>query len=1099
MHACRLFSTTLIGLVCASSLLAAPPAGYYRQPALARDGLIFVSEGDLWKVPLTGGVATRLTSHPSEESLPAISPDGLTLAFVAAYEGPSEVYTMPPAGGPPERRTYDGGHVTFVGWSPDGQILYATRNYSKLPDEQLFLLDVRKPATAQRTPVPLSQAADGSYDPSGTLYFTRLPFQGSQTKRYRGGTVQNLWKFGRGDNEARPLTADFPGTSKRPMWWQGRVYFASDRDGTMNLWSMRDDGSDLRQHTRHAGWDVAGPSLGQGKIAYQLGADIRVYDIAADTDRAVPIILTSDFDQTREHWVKQPMEYVTAVHLAPDGSRVVLTARGRIFVAPRRQGRLVEVTPREGVRYRDARFFPDGKSLLALSDQSGEVELWRLPANGVGEAEQLTRDADVLRWEGVPSPDGKLIAHRDKNLRLFVYDAQQKQNRKIDEWPLDDRGDSGLATGLRWSPDSKWLAYVAPAPNLFQVIKLYSTADGKLTNLTTDRCDSSSPAWSPDGRWLYFLSDRHLKTIVPSPWGNHQPEPFLDKKTKIYHVPLIEGLRSPFAPADELHADKDKDEKKDEKKPGPPVVRIDLAGIERRLIEVPVPPGNYGNLSVNEKGVFWLSLPTGERQYSGRGELAGSQDLLAAAFARENVEVKTVVKKIKRYELAQDGKNILVHKDDKLYVLDAAVAPAELDKRDVDLSHWNPSVRPRDEWRQMLVEAWRLERDYFYDRGMHGVDWKSMLRKYQRLVDRVHSRDELSDLIAQMVSELSALHIFVVGGDLREGPDHVEVASLGADLVRDEPAGGYRVRHIHQADPDYPEEQCPLIRPGVGVKEGDVVELIDGRRTLDAADIGLLLRNKGGRQVLLRVRSGTASRDVITRPLDQSQAADLRYHDWESRRRQFVEQWGKGEIGYVHLRAMGGDNYTEWVRNYYPVFTRQGLIIDMRHNRGGNIDSWILGRLLRKAWFFWSQRAGRAPLWDMQYAFRGHLVVLCDEHTASDGEAFTEGFRRLGLGKVVGTRTWGGEIWLSFSNFLVDRGIASAAEMGVYGPEGVWLIEGHGVDPDIVVDNLPHATFQGEDVQLKAAVAYLQKQIQEKPVPSPKPPVYPNKALRLSP
>jgi tricorn protease len=311
-------------------------------------------------------------------------------------------------------------------------------------------------------------------------------------------------------------------------------------------------------------------------------------------------------------------------------------------------------------------------------------------------------------------------------------------------------------------------------------------------------------------------------------------------------------------------------------------------------------------------------------------------------------------------------------------------------------------------------------------------------------------------------------------------------------------AGGYRVSHLYKNDPDRPDREGPLSKPGVDVHEGDVITMVNGDSTLSAPDIEVLLRQKAGRQVLLRVLPAGSSkaRDVIVTPITPSQAADLRYHEWEYTRRLQVEKAGAGEIGYVHLRAMGGGDYTNWAEGYYPVFDRAGLIIDVRHNNGGNIDSWILGQLVRKAWFYWSQRVGESPDWNMQYAFRGHVVVLCDEFTASDGEAFTEGIRRLGIGKVIGTRTWGGEIWLSSDNTLVDHGIATAAESGVYGPEGNWLIEGHGVDPDLVVDNLPHATYEGRDAQLEQAIAELQKMIREKPVEKPQVPRYPDKSFK---
>jgi len=1065
---------------------AAPPIGYYREPAIRGDTIVFVAEGDLWKVPVAGGTATRLTSHPGEEGDPAISPDGATVAFTATYEGPTEVYTMPLAGGLPVRRTWGGGRVSVVGFVPDGRLAWSTDRYSTLPSSQMVLLDVSDERTGAPEPVPLAEADDGCWDEGGrTLFFARRRFQGSHTKRYKGGTAQNLWRFSAGDREAVPLTADYTGTSRQPMCWNGRIYFASDRDGTMNLWSMAPDGSDLQQHTRHVGWDVLSPALDAGRIVYQLGSDLRLQDLDSGDNHVVPITLDSDLDQTREHWIDEPMDWVTSVHLAPDGGRIALTARGKVFVAPVKQGRLVDATPEPGVRHRDARFMPDGKSLLSLADASGEVELWTRPADGVGEATRLTDDGDVLRWEALPSPDGKRIAHRDKNQRLWIYDVGTGENREIDHSEIDD------LSGLTWSADSRFLAYVARADNMFATVRIWSAKTGKVSTVTTDRFDSYDPAFSRDGKWLYLLSDRNLDSMVGSPWGNYQPEPFLAKKTLLYQIALKPGERSPFAPDDELHAaeskndDEDKDDKKPKKKDKPADVTIDFDGIAARLTQLPVPAGDLFGLSVNDDTLFWLERGLDERKVA----------LRALKIGNDKPDIQTVAEDVRGYELSADGKKILLRKRDRLYVVKAKAAKADLDKAQVDLSAWRLSVIPRDEWRQMFEEAWRLERDYFYDRGMHGVDWPAMREKYRPLVDRVTSRAELSDLLGQMVSELSALHIFVRGGDLREGPDEIETASLGARLSRDDDAGGYRVEHVYQADPDEVERQSPLARPGVEVADGDVIETINAIPTLSVDDPAKLLRNQAGQQTRLRVRRGEDSRDVIAVPMTLRDEADLRYHEWEYTRRLETDRLGNGDIGYVHLRAMGGDNFTEWAKGYYPVFTRKGLIIDVRHNRGGNIDSWILNRLIRKVWFDWSQRVGHPPSWNMQYAFRGHLVVLCDAWTASDGEAFSEGFRRLGLGPVIGTRTWGGEIWLSSSNFLVDRGIATAAEYGVYGPEGEWLIEGRGVEPDILVDNLPHATFGGQDAQLEAAVRYLQRKIEEEPVEFPEPPPYPDKSL----
>ncbi|MBM4109046.1 MAG: protease [Phycisphaerae bacterium] len=1085
---------------------AMPPNGYYRQPAIHGDLLVFVAEGDLWKASVKGGVATRLTSHPGDEGSPAISPDGSMVAFTAQYEGPTEVYVMPVSGGLPTRLTWDGSRSDVSGWTPGGRVVAATERFSTLPNWQLTTID---PKSGDRSLIGLAQAADGCFDDRGTLYFTRLAFQGSSTKRYKGGTAQQLWRFAPGAGEATPLSKDFDGTSKRSMWWDGRVYFVSDRDGTMNVWSMKPDASDLKQHTTHAGFDVQGGSLSGGRIAYQVGADVWVLDLASGRSAAVALTLDTDLDQMRERWVEKPMDYLTSAHASANGDRVVMVARGRVFVAPHRQGRLVDVARDDGVRYRAARFMPDGKSIVALSDKTGEIELWRLPANGVGEPEPLTSDGVVLRWDALPSPDGTLIAHHDKNLELWIYDVEKKTSTRIDRSEIEEFSD------LAWSPDGRWLAYTGWAANSFKVVKLFGVESGAVTTVTTDRYDSYSPAWG--GQWLYFLSDRTLRTVVPAPWGPNQPDPFLDQTTGLYALALKPGQKWPFAPATELDAPKKeekkpepqkeeptpeaapgagqpeakKDEpKKDEpKKDEKPRVEIDLEGIAERLFGVPIPAGNYSGLSAAEKALFFVSTPSG---FDREG------DLRAVEIKNEHVEAKTVLAGIGSYELTEDGKKLLVRRRDTFYIVEAsASAPSDLEKKAVDLSGWSLSVVPRRQWRQMFIDSWRLMRDYFYDKDMHGVNWRAMLDKYLPLVDRVTTRAELSDLMAQMVGELSALHIFVRGGDRRIAPDNIPVAALGGELVRDAEAGGYRVARIYRSEPDDPGRVSPLARPDVGVREGDVITTIDGVATLSGPDLSAHLRKKADRQVLIRVkpRAGDgwgAERDAIVTPITQGSERDLRYTDWEYTRRQEVERRGEGKIGYLHLRAMGGGNYAEWVKGFYPVFNRDGLILDVRHNSGGNIDSWLLSKLMRKAWFYWSPRVGNPPSWNMQYAFRGHMVVLCNERTASDGEAFAEGFRRLGLGKVIGTRTWGGEIWLSSSNVLVDKGIASAAEFGVYGPEGEWLIEGWGVVPDIVVDNPPHATFKGEDAQLEAAVAHLKALIKEKPIPPVVPPKKPD-------
>jgi tricorn protease len=1100
--------------------------GYYRQPAIHGDTIVFVSEGDLWKVATTGGVATRLTTGTGDETNPAISPDGKTVAFMGQYEGPTEIYTMPLEGGLPTRRTFGAARMGFVGWTPDGKVMFSTREHATLPSSQLVVLS----GDGARTRVPLYEADQGAYAADGkTLFFTRLPFQGSFTKRYKGGFIQQLWKFSDGDAEASPLTTDFAGTSKDAMVWSGRVYFATDRDGMMNIWSMNPSGKDLQQHTKHAEYDIASPDLGGGRIVYQHGADIWLLDLPSGKNAPVDISLASDFDQMREQWIKNPAGSISEWSLSPSGDRLALAARGQVFVAPAKQGRFVDVTKNSGTRYRRPVFLPDGKSMLAYTDQSGEVEIWKVPANGVGEATQITTDGSILRFDMLPSPDGKLVAHVDKNQKLYITNIEDKSTKQVLQNKFEVPGD------LSWSPDSKWLLFSESAANANGQIKLYSIATGQLTDLTTDRFNSYSPQFTPDGKWIYFISDRHIVSSVGSPWGALAPQPYFDRKSKLYLIACKKGDRSPWRPSDELAPAKDekKEDKQEEKKPDTkpdtkpeitgekkdepekeddkkaatkdaskegakdakkdekkvPEVVIDLDGIASRIEEVPFTNGNYFGLTITDKALFFIDAVRGTETKS---------NLLALPIGNEKIETKTVASDINSYELSLDRKKLVIRKKDTFSIVDANAAPAELDGKGVDLSKWRFSLTPVKEWRQMYTDAWRLLRDYFYAPNMHAVNWNKVRDKYAPLVERVRTRAELNDVFGQLSGELSTLHHFVQGGDTRGPADDVAIASLGAELVRD--AAGYRVERVYDFDPDEPGAVPPLARPGVDVVAGDIIESINGVPTL-AAEPAALLRGKAGQQVLLRVKpaKGGDARDVIVVPVNMGDAADMRYTEWEYTRRKIVDEQGKGELGYVHLRNMGGGEITRWTKNFFPVYHRKGLIVDVRRNTGGNIDSWILGQLIRKPWMYWASRVSDESSWNMQLAFRGHMVVLCDQFTASDGEAFAEGFRRLGLGKLIGMRTWGGEVWLSSSNRLTDNGAATAGETGVFGPDAdgknIWLIEGHGVDPDMIVDNLPHATFKGEDAQLAAAIKHLQETIAAKPLPDAKAPKWPNKSF----
>lgn len=1065
--------------------LNAQQKGYYRTPVMHGQWVVFTAEGDLWKYDLSTGQTSRLTTHHGMESEPVFSPDGKQIVFTGQLEGSSELYSIASTGGIPKRLTYvNSGEVKAIAWLSDGKILYTARNESALDDNQLFKLD---PVTLANEIIPLAQAADGAYDSQGTLYFTRFAFQGSHTKRYKGGTAQNIWRFV-GNAPSACITCDYTGTSREAMFYKDRIYFASDRDGTMNIWSINLDAKDLKQHTFSSGWDLLSPSIHDSKIVYQKGADLGLYDIEKNEDRILEITIQSDFDQRSPHWIKNPTDKISYWEVSPGGKFMALISRGRLFVSPANGSRWVEITRKSGVRYKMVAFL-DEKQVVYLSDESGEYEIWKAPADGSGVPQQLTRNSRVLITDLFVSPNGKHIAYADKDLKLFLYSLADGTTKLIEQ-----NLDGGVA-GVTWAKED-YLTYEAAAENSNGILRSYHIPTARLETITTTRLNNYSAQYTPDNQWLYFVSERNLATTVGSPWGLRQPEPYYDKTSKLYAMPLKADLSFPFMQPDgwteEKKAEEPKPEDKATKSKKPEVIKapamvIDWKEASTRLYEVPVPGKNILRLRVAEKHLYWTEMEAGQWN---------KQKLYALKIGYEKkFEPTLVAEDITGYDLSPDKKKVVIDKNNTLYIADADGSKADLEKTKLDLSNWVFQFDPVDDWRQMFNDAWRMERDYFYDPKLHGVDWVAVKKRYEALLPRITDRYELDNLIAQMVSELSALHIFVYGGDKRQPPVDIPIASLGARLQRHASGTGYVIAHIYQGDPDYPESLSPLMKPHLKIKAGDVLLKINDQPVNDPASLALALSGKANVWVKLSLRNASGSDYTqLVKPITEWEESNLRYAEWEYTRRQEVEQKTGAQVGYIHLRAMTRPDMDEFVKQFYPVFNRGGLILDVRHNGGGNIDSWILEKLMRKAWFYWQPRVGK-PYWNMQYAFRGHIVVLCDEATGSDGEAVTEGIRRLNLGTIIGTRTWGGEVWLTSSNRLVDGGIATAAEFGVYA-DGQWLIEGHGVDPDQVVDNEPYTTFQGKDTQLEAAIKFLQDKLAKEPVPVPKAPAYPDKSFK---
>ncbi len=1081
-HIFHLVLTGLAVILLATTVqpLAAQVAGYYRHPDIHGDRVVFSAEGDLWTAPAGGGTAVRLTTHAGEESFPVFSPGGTQVAFRASYDGSPDVYVMAVAGGAPRRVTWDArGGARPVDWTEDGRLLVRASWRAGLPDARLALVD---PQTGDTEEIPLSQAAEGSFTADGMLVFARLPRQGSNSRWYKGGTAQKLWRFdyesaagtgagtGAGAAEAVPLTTDYPGTSRQPnVLADGRVYFLTDREGAMNIWSMGTDGSDLVRHTEYEDFDIQELASDGERLVFRMGADLYVLTPGARAGQAgagragaagpekIDIQLQTDLPQALTDWETKPFDRISDAAISHDGRTVAVVSRGELFTAPVGTGRWVHVSRDSGVRYRNATFTTDSLHVYALSDRSGELEWWRVRTDAAEPPSQVTRGPAMLRLGATASPDGRYLAHLDYDDQLWLVDVESGTSTMI----------AGAPTGsaVAWTPDSTVLLYSRSDGNMMNVLWAHDVASGDAQQITSNRFSDTNPMVSPDGHWLYFVSTRTWNSTVGSPWGERAPMPHFDDTAKIYAIPLVENASYPFAEPTELKPNGER---------GAPY-RWDLAASVR---EVPVPAGSWALVGVTDKRILYRDA---------------SENALMGIDLKPGAEPVKIVESGSSYQLSGDSKKVLLRKGDAYHVIDAHAAEGvKLDSDNkVHLDDWAFAVDKRAEWNQIYMDMWRLHRDYFWDPDMGGVDWEAMREKYASLLPRVASREALADLQGMLVSELSLLHSNAGGGDARRGENTAAPAALGGDFERDTDTGGFRLVHRLQHDPDLPEFRSPLAHPDADVEVGSTILSVNGQSAQDARALGELLLEQAGKQVRLRVRNPRGEeRDVIVRAISGREEFNLRYHEWEYTRRLEADRLSDGQVGYVHLRAMGRGDAGQFTREFYSQLDRQGMIIDVRHNNGGNIDSWILTQLLRQPWAWFKSRADGVVSPNMQYSFGGHLVILVDERTASDGEAVADGFRRLGLGASIGVRTWGGEVWLTSSNRQVDGGITRASEMGVFA-DGEWLIEGWGFVPDVEVDNLPHATWNGRDAQLEAAVRHLMGLIEEDPRLWPEPPTYP--------
>jgi tricorn protease len=1098
----RLGGVLLAALPVLCAAAAEPPDGFYRYPSIGGGSVVFASEGDIWKVPAAGGTAIRLTAHEGDEKFPKISPDGKRIAFTAQYEGNDDVYVMSAEGGEPLRLTYHPAADQALGWTPDGKILFRSRRDHPHGDFRVYTID---PAGGIPKMVPLEPAAWLSFEPNGTrLALQKIGLEFHNWKRYKGGEAEKIY-VGALEPLAFAEVTKYDGKNAFPMWSaDGRIYFVTDRWGRPNLASMKPDGSDVKRLTTFEDYDVRWPAMGDGKIVYQHEADIWSFDLATGKNERLPIRLPSDRLQVRERFV-DPKDYLGSWSLSKEGDRIALDARGDLFVArTKKKGLIRRITESSLARTKDPVFSPDGKSVAAWSEIDGEEQLVLFSADNGAPPRQVGKIEPGWHYGPVFSPDAKKIAWSDERLRLVVADVATGATA------VADTGDWEI-TQYVWSPDSRYLAYAAPLASEFNQIRIWDSQTKTVHPATDPMFNSISPAWDPKGKSLFFLSDRFI-----NPYLDHFEARFIvDQATLPCLVALQADGTLPFAARGDT--DPKTEEKKDEsakdekKKPAaeketkaseakadkPEPIRIDFEGLADRLVQVPVDPGNYDNLSAIAGKLHWVAYenrgmmpPEEEREDRRTGSLQ--------TFDIEKEKVSTLAPGVRAYEVSGNGKVLVFQTKDGFTRVEAGATslpkaePGEADDSKIDLSGWSIRIDPRDEWKQMLHEAWRLQRDFFYDRNMHGVDWNAVWKQYGSLADRMASRDDLEDLLGEVLGELNVGHAYHSPGDLRRGKT-VSTGLLAADLEYDPASGFWQIRKIYRGDYPMPGWSSPLARPDLHVKPGQWLVAIDGRPLVKGEDYLKRLAGRAGQEVELSINDTptlAGARRIVVKTVGND--TRIRYADWIRETRAYVDRASNGQIGYIHLYDMGGLGLRQFARDYPPQWNKRGLIMDDRWNHGGFVAPMIVAHLDRKTFAVGSSRYGWLST-TPDRAFHGHMVCLINRQGGSDCETLALEFKEFGLGPVAGTRTWGGWVGIRGDKTFRDGGLTTQPEGGGWDPQGkAWRIEGHGVDPDVELDLPPDGLIHGKDAQIDWAIQELLKEIAKDPRDlKPAPPIAP--------
>lgn len=1102
-------------LACAFSMLAAAQESEGRLllfPDIHNDQIAFVYGGDIWLASSGGGAARRVTSDRGREQFPKFSPDGKWLAFTAQYDGNFNVYVMPAAGGQPKQLTFYQGQAQplsdrmgvlneVIGWTPDSQsvIFLSRRDASNGWTKRPYMVSVNG---GLEKPMVIDEGGLLSFSPDGNkIAYNRIFRNFRQWKRYTGGMAQDITIYDLKNNTVDGVVPHTDYTDTFPMWHGNTIFFTSDRgtEHRLNLYSYDTGSQQVQQLTKFTDFDCMWPSMGPDAIIFENGGYLYTFDFQSQQPKKLTIYVNGEHEQAMKHWV-EANRHITDFDIAPDGKRAVFAARGEVFTVPAKEGSVRNLTNSPGVREQKVAWSPNGKWIAYISDRTGEDEVYITPQDGQGPEEAITSGHKGFMFQPAWSPDSSKIAWADKDLKLWYVDLKAKQPVEVDKAKFFE------ITNYAWSPDSQWLAYDKPQESGLGIVYLYSLADKKITPITSPMSNSNGPVFDPGKRYLYFLSDRDFNEVL----GNFDFEFANPKTTRVYMVTLTADEPSPFpALSDETNVKTEepvasgtpgpeskaegkknkqpanaKEEKGEEKsaetakKEPPKVFKIDLDGIQNRIVALAVPPSQIRTFDASKDAIYYGTTPVGGLS----GPIPGEEPAIHAFDLKEHKD-KVLIEGAARFALSVDGSKLLYRGDGGRFgIIDAKPpdSPHKPGEGALDLNGLRAEVDPPQEWKEIYNEVWRQERDYFFEPSMNGVDWQKVHDQYAQLLPYVADRYSLTYIMAGMIGELSNSHTYVGGGDFPDGP-HVNVGLLGADYELDSASKMYRLKKIYAGENWDAQSRSPLTEPGVNVKEGDYLIAINGRALLAPETPDEMLVNTANQVVTLTVNSkpsADGARKVVVKPIGDE--FSLRELNMVETNRKKVEAASGGKIGYVYLPDMGEAGLNAFVKEYFPQIRKEGIIFDVRYNGGGFVDQLIFERLRRTLSAMSSARnfePGPVP----NQVFYGYMACVTNHYAASDGDFFSYFFKKYQLGPLIGTRTWGGVRGIRGQMPLMDGGYITRPEFSLYGLDSQWLIENRGVQPDVVVDNTPDVVVKGQDPQLEKAVDMLMQEIKANP------------------